>query len=239
MPICPGPCNTHYRHAYRAYQEQMRAHEQALIAWDGTPGTAPVPPEPPTIRPWLGDPIWCRRCTTTLRQELAELDDLASLYAARVDGHKEISLHAPITGTPTLASPSPAVEDLDELERWLRDWRAVYSGTQTPARQGLLANAITTGVAWLLARCEAILARPEFGVDFGRELHAWHHRLAAAARATTTIHRKPLRCPACHMLRLEHRDGDDVVRCANPGCGFELGLGEYEALVEQAVNQAP
>src|SRR5690606_31983103 len=79
---------------------------------------------------------------------------------------------------------------------------------------------------------------PSSGVDFGRELHAWHHRLAAAARATTTIHRKPLRCPACHMFRLEHRDGDDVVRCANPGCGFELGLGEYEALVEQAVNQA-
>lgn len=240
MPIdqnaCPGACNAKVRREHRTYDEEIRAYDKALADWDGTPETEPVRPQPPRTLYWLGDPVWCVTDTATLRQELAELDDLAALAAARSDGHREPTREGRVSGTTTPPSPSPTVEDLDELESWLREWRATYAGTETPARQGFLATAVTTNVAWLLARAERILARPEYGADFGREIHAWHTRLAQASKTSIQVQRKPLRCPRCHLLRLEHRDGDDSVRCASPGCGRVIRLDEYDAMVEHAAT---
>src|SRR5690606_36087989 len=123
-------------------------------------------------------------------------------------------------------------------------WRAVYSGTQTPARQGLLANAITTGVAWLLARCEAILARPEFR----RGLRAGTPRLAPPpGRGRPRHHHHPPQTPPLPGLphappgapgrgrrgslresRLRFRAGAGGVRGAG-GAGGQPGAVTYSA----------
>ena len=243
---CIGGCNARYRRAHRAFEAELRTYIDAVVAWrdyvkttppeewEGDQAKEPVKPEEPTVRPWLGEPVWCGTCTAARRQELAELDDIASIYAARSDGHREPSQEGRVSGSSETPSLSPMVDDLDELESWLREWRATHSRIDTPARQGYLASAITTGTAWLLVRAEHILARPEYGAEFGRELHQWHTRLTAASKTSIAVHRKPLRCDTCHMMRLEHRDGDDSVRCATPGCGRVLRLDEYDALVEKA-----
>lgn len=237
--ICPGPCNGRFRRESAAYEQDLAAHHEAVRRWDAgedPADTPPVEPEPPRGNPWYGNPVWCGVCLATIRQELAELDDLASIYAARSDGHRETTSEGRVSGTHNPPSLSPVVEDLDELEGWLRAWRAVYSNAETQARQGYLASSITTNVCWLLTRAEHILARHEYGEDFGRETRSWHSRLAMASKASVVVHRKPLRCPRCDMLRLEYRDGEDSVTCANPDCRRVLRLAEYDALVEQTVG---
>lgn len=230
---CAGPCMDTARRRAATYQRDREAYAAAMMDWRERGGHRPVEPEPPKIHVVPGDPVFCGLCRAQIRQALVELDDLACVLAAAADGHRPAADGPRVSGSASPGSPSPTVELLDELESWLRSWRARQAGTSTWARTGLLAQSITTQSTWLLARLDVMLAR-DFAEEFGRGLLSWHGRLARGARADVRVERKPLRCPGCRWTTLEWRVGSDVVTCRRVDCRHELSLDEYEALVDQA-----
>ncbi|WP_405149469.1 hypothetical protein OG589_14630 [Sphaerisporangium sp. NBC_01403] len=242
MPIdprsCPGACNARARREHRVYDEQLAAYQQALDEWR-IPLTLPVNnAEPPRVTPWYGNPVWCGTDLAARRQELAELDDLACLVVAEADGHRGANGEARVSGSPTPGSPSPTLDDVDELDSWLRSWQGAWTGEDTLARRGHIADSVTRGVSWLLGRADRILGHEAVGADFGREIHAWHTRLSRGSKSDIRVHRKPLRCDRCGCLSLEWPEGSDRVTCARRDCQRILTLPEYEALVEHVAPAA-
>ena len=111
----------------------------------------------------------------------------------------------------------------EQAYRDLRDWPSL-------TRRGHLASAVTTCIAWMMARLDEILRTP-FAVDFGQEVMLWHREFTNKAKAGQRTLRKPLRCPRpqCRLLTLTWTEGDTYVMCGNPDCQARIPLAEYEA----------
>ena len=221
---CPGTCN-------RAYREAREAFRQALANYDPL-DSAQSRPIPPSITAWPGDP-WCGRCKSRIREALAELDDLAALLLATADGHRAAPGTERVSGTAEAMSPSRAADDLEELTSMLQGWEQAYRELRDwPAltRRGHLASAVTTCIAWMMARLAEILRTP-FAVDFGTEILLWHREFTNKTKAGARTLRKPLRCPrpSCRLLTLTWTEGDTYVTCGNPDCQARIPLAEYEA----------
>ena len=232
-PACPGPCNARHRKA----QEALDAYQAAVGLWEKYPvGSPPAEPEVPAVSPWPGEPIFCGRCQALIRRELAELDDLAAIRLAGADGHRRGPGSERVGGSRGTPSPSPSVDDVDELASMLRGWESVARGQDdTPPRRGFLAREITTVICWLIAHLDEILAREEIATDFAIEVRLWHRRLREAEKAGTGRHHLPVPCPRCGQKSLESEDGADYVECSNRAfgdhqghCGRLLSREEYD-----------
>jgi hypothetical protein len=209
------------------------------------PGEAePEQPDEPELRPWEGSPHYCPRDAATVRRELAELDDVASIVTAYADGHRtSTEAGARVSGSRSAPSPSPASDAVDELESVLRGWESALRGTDPPARRGDLAQKVTTSVAWLLAHFDAMITHPDFGADFGQEISRWHRDLRERAKAGTGRSKKPMPCSRCHYQSLYQEDGATYVECSRKAeCGRLMTISEYEAEFEEwkaARDKAP
>ena len=234
--VCPGACNNQYRKAREAYEAE-------LVAYDPL-DPQQSRPDPPGIMPWLGQPFWCGRCGATIRQELDELDEAASLLLAVADGHSSSSGEQRVSGSQEPPSPSPAGDDLDELVKMITGWEQSYRGLKgwrSPPRRGYLASVVTGCSAWLMHHLDGILSAPDIAVDFGAEIMLWHREFTAKAKAGTRRLRKPLRCPGqgCGLLTLWWTEGEKHVQCVNPDCGRVMTLAEYEAEVARKAGESP
>jgi hypothetical protein len=233
---CPGSCNSKARKDAATYKAALVEWDDAMAARaEGDPG--PPRPVPPDIRPWAGEPVWCLKCGATIRRELAELDDLAAIVAHASDGHREVMTEGRVSGSRTPPSPSPAVEDLDELASVLRGWESALRGSDPAARRGYLASEITTSVAWLSAHFEPLIGSPDYGGDFGAEIRQWHKRLRDLGKAGTVRHRLPMPCPRCRRYSLTAEDGAQYVECATD-CGRLMTRLEYDAEFEEWTRTA-
>lgn len=220
--VCVGPCN-------RAWRDAELAYQRALQDWYNTdPADRGDKPARHTIQPIPGEPVWCRRCASAIKTALAELDDLAALYAAESDGHRAGPSTEPVSGSRGRRSPSPATDDLDELYSVLHGWETAYRGTDPQARRGYLADSITTVVAWLVTHFDQFITHEHIAVDFGQDVRRWHRMLREKTRTGTGKHTKPRPCPRCDMRSLTWREGDDYVRCENVDCGRMLTMSEYD-----------
>jgi len=236
-PACPGPCNARHRRA----QEALDAYAEALRLWEKyLIGAPPAEPEVPPVSPWPGEPIFCGRCQALIRRELAELDDLAAIRLAGADGHRRGPGSERVGGSRGTPSPSPSVDDVDELASMLRGWESVARGQDdTPPRRGFLAREITTVICWLVAHLDEILASDAYATEFATEVRLWHKRLCAAEKAGTGRHQMPLPCPRCGERTLEALDGAEHIECVNRNfgphgghCGRLLARHDYDALME-------
>jgi hypothetical protein len=232
-PACPGPCNARHRKA----QEALDAYAEAVRLWEKYPiGNPPAEPEVPTVSPWPGEPVYCGRCQALIRRELAELDDLAAIRLAGADGHRRGPGAERVAGSRGTPSPSPSVDDIDELASMLRGWESVARGQDdTPPRRGFLAREITTVICWLIAHLDEILAREEIAADFATEVRIWHKRLCASEKAGTGRHHLPVPCRRCGQKSLEAAEGEEYVECVNMNfgdhggrCGLLLSRDEYD-----------
>ncbi|MEV4179921.1 hypothetical protein AB0J28_00560 [Streptosporangium canum] len=222
MPInphtCAGPCSNHYRTAVDAYDHAQHAHTETLTTWH-PPLPYPAPPEPPTIRPTLGDPVWCARCARTIRTALADLDDLASLAQATVDGHRDAGARYGKTGPVSkinAPSPSPVTDTLDELYGALVEvedqWREARGYQARPQRaRGGHARRLT--IAWLLDELDAILLHPG-SAAFGAATLAWQRRLRTLTKSDPLARRSPIRCSRCSERQITRRD-DGYYQCGS------------------------
>lgn len=219
--VCVGGCNRGWRDAELAYA-------RALKVWTETdPTERGDRPAKHTIRPYLGVPVWCLRCTSDIRVKLAELDDLAAIYTAAADGHRTGPAGERVSGGKGQPSPSPTHDDLDELWSVLHGWETAFRGQDPQARRGYLAQSITTVVAWLSSHFDAVIAHPDIAPEFGQDVRRWHKAFKGKSHAGVEKHAKKRACPTCDYRTLSWRDGDEYVRCDNPSCLRMLTLGEY------------
>lgn len=242
--LCPGPCNGRFRKARALYGRATADYGEAMTAWavametagpDLDPGPGPPKPEPPDIRPYPGEPAWCARCMSMIHQELAELDDLASMLLAIPDLRGAADQSGKVSGTRGHRSPSPFADDADELAAWLRSWESLARGTDPAPRRGYLAGEITATSAWLVAHYEQLITNPDFAGDYGTEIRDWHRSLKAKAHAGNATKHMPRPCPRCRLYTLWATDGEDYVVCKNEDCRRLMSREEYRDLTEDRV----
>jgi hypothetical protein len=259
--ICDGKCNNGYRKAVAAYEtavaEWMDAEEtypERLDAWQndvaqvGEEAAGPAPerqerPAEPDIRPWYGEPLWCRRCSASIRACLADIEDLMSLRLAMTDGYEQPGRHGErVGGSKEQRSSSPAHDDLDDMIRWLAGWENAYreaQGARMASYVGVNAPALMTLVSRLLPLLDAILAHPDLAHEFGGEVFREHARLQRLTTTRPPMRHKPLPCPRCQRLSLFLHD-DETVRCQSSeavDCGRIMTAGEYAEYEEEASQQ--
>ena len=244
--ICPGSCNTRHRKNRALYAAECAPYQKKLDApSDGD--EVPEAPEAPAVHPWYGDPVWCTRCQSAIRNELHELDYLAAMLAAlppgirpAVTGQRE---HVKVSGTREHESPSPAVEELDDLALVLREWESagrvhrVYlhgphtdsaHGADPAPRHGYLATEITTVLSWLIAHFDPMITDPEMALDYGTAIRLWHRRLTASTNAAHAARHQKRPCPRCKLYTLWWNLGEDYIRCINEDCNRVMTRAEYQ-----------
>ncbi|MCW2915508.1 MAG: hypothetical protein JWN52_3576 [Actinomycetia bacterium] len=218
--VCLGPEN-------RGWRDAQVAYARALKDWEATDsGERGDRPVPSTIQPVMGDPVWCGKCAGALRRMLAELDDLAAIYAAEADGHRTKPGSERVSGSAGRRSPSPVADDLDELYGDLHGWESAYRGEDPQARRGYLATSITTVVAWLGAHFDGIITNTDIALNFGQEVRQWHKKLRGRTSAGAEKHTKKRPCPRCDQRTLTWKEGEDYVECES--CGRLMTLDEYD-----------
>lgn len=257
--MCPGKCNNPWRRARAAFEaawqvwsEADAAYPKVLADWRAAVAEAgedkagprperPEPPDPPRYDPRPGSPIWCDSCTASIRRCLADLDELASLRLTMTDGFQAPgqALSDRVVSTKTRPSPSPGHDDLDDLLHWLTDWEAAYRDTQGWPRapyRGVSAPALTSVIAWMVQRLDAVLRHPDLAVDFGCEVFLEHAKLQALTSTRPPVRNKPLPCPRCKRTSLFLHD-DRYVRCAREDCGRVLSENDYAEYEAEAAQQ--
>jgi hypothetical protein len=235
---CPGPCNSPWRRAQALHTDATARWRQALTAWEtgGGAGNRPLPPDPPALRAWCGEPVWCGRCAAAIHRQLAELDDLICLLTGVPDLRSAVGDRAGrVSGTPGRPSPSPAADTASELNGWLRDWESAVTGGDPPAQRGWLASETTTLIRSLVARFGQVITSPDWASDFGLETRRWHRELTARAKAGSGVHHKGRPCPRCRLYSLWWEEGDDYIRCQNLDCNRVILITEYDELTAESV----
>ncbi|TYB69711.1 hypothetical protein FXF51_05995 [Nonomuraea sp. PA05] len=244
--LCAGACMNGYRRKVRSYEHAYAVYRAAHTEWQADAAAwhaplvwpdEPAEPEEPRLPYRIeGDPVFCPDCVYACKSKLSKLDGAACVYLREADGFRGQSDQAKVSSKGSEPpSLSPAVEDIDELDGWLRDWKAAYLGAETMARQGMLADSVTLGTAWLVVRAERILAHPDLAPAFGEEVNRWHGRLVRYDPSDVVV--EPLRgarCAECNGLTLERKVGEDKVTCRRRTCERVLKWSEYQELVDEA-----
>ena len=237
--VCPGSCNSHYRRVTALYQAARAAYDdQVSRLQEGEP--VPDPPEPPDVQPREGEPVWCSRCQAVVHRSLAEIDDLAAQLAHIPPGVRPASdtrrEAVKVTVSQGHPSPSPAVDVLDELQRWLTTWEADYRhfrGWPSAPQRGVLSTVVTASCAWLgehlTERPAGLLAWPH-AEDFGSQVLRWHRELRARAHAASFARHVKRPCPSCRRYTLWERVGDDYIACVYEDCGRRLTREDLDRL---------
>jgi ribosomal protein L37AE/L43A len=225
---CPGVCNRAARTAYAGYDAALDQHAADMTAWLAIPGddrpAHPQPPAQPTAPVTLGQPVWDPRCARTIRDALAELDDVAAILAASIDGHRGAAIAGP-NGTKPLDHKA-IVDSLDELYGDLAEvedqWRQARRYPARPRRaRGAHARAVCVG--WLLGQLDDILLHPG-SVEFGLSVLRWQRRLRGMAKVDPAAKRSPIACPRCRERQVSRRE-DGYFECV---CGRLLTQAEHD-----------
>ncbi|MFC0039327.1 hypothetical protein [Actinomadura rayongensis] len=191
MSACPGPCNAPHR----------------------GPRRRPAP------APTAGASIWCAPCSSLLRARLAELTDLAARVGTSLD-RRATGLSERVSGTPGRPSPSPAVDDLDELLQTLLTWEDAYRELRNFAprpRRGRYTPTLSACITWLTTHLDGLLTF-DGAQDFGQEVLSLHRRLRARASLDGPPRELTNPCPSCDLLTLKHDPTADEIHCQ--ACGW-------------------
>jgi hypothetical protein len=232
--LCRGSCNARYRRAWDDYHKALAVWLEHQAAGDGQER-----PEEPAVRPAAADPVWCGRCTVSIKAMLSKLDDQVGFVRREADGHRlstELDADRVKTskGTP---SPSATLDDMDDMASMLRGWEFVKRGEDPPNRRGDLADEIMTMVTWLLQRFDAMITNPDYAADYGAEVTEWYHRLERRGKTGTGWIARAMACPRCQRRSLVQEQGDDTISCTNIDCHRLLKIDEYDVLVEERHKQ--
>ena len=232
--ICPGPCNSTYRRRHALHEAAVAEYARKLET-RADDDAVPEPPQAPDISPWYGNPVWCGKCMSAIREQLAELDDLAALVAAIPPLARPAEETVKITGSRSAPSGSARMDDLEDLNSWLRSWEADARAEDDPRpRRGMLARESTTLTAWLYHHFDLLITKEDAALDFGQEIRRWHRDLSRRASAGQIRRHQKRPCPRCNLYTLWLTMGEDYIRCVNEDCRRVLSRQEYEALADAA-----
>lgn len=216
--VCPGPCN-------RAWEAAERhTHDTG---------------EPHHLTPTPGQPIWCPDCRARIERDLRDLPDLAA-------GLPPGALNTPPADLGRLsradihASPSPAIDLLDEVIRWAvttEDNLRAHLGH--PSRRHERHRMLWPSVSYLTGHLSPLLSLDPDGIDFGLSVMRWHRRLTLASgdAQRELVYRVPGQCPNTRCNRrgqLRRLNGDDLVKCR--ACGTCWDYEHWQLLVRAVVE---
>lgn len=230
---CPGNCNSRWRKALAAYQSALAAYNPL------DPATSrPEAPDESLIREW-GAPVWCAGHTSEIRLHLAQLDDLAAIWAQTADGHRSQPATQRVGGSTVLMSQSDVHDVLEELTSALTGWELAYRrliGLDEPGPRGDDATVQATCIAWLSRQLPGILAS-ELAEEIGRGILSWRASIAGRAKAGARTFLLEARCQGrgCGQRMLTWTEGTDRVDCGNPDCQRIISKAKYD---EEAAYQA-
>jgi hypothetical protein len=225
---CPGKCNSRYWKAWNAYENELARYDPL------DPSTSrPEPPGADLVSEW-GHPVWCGDHAAAIGLQLAQLDDLAGIYAAAADGHRGQPVTQRVGGTKVALSPSEAHDQLEELTEVVTGLELRYRdlmGWPAPPPRGDLASVQTSCISWLAQHLRGILACP-LAEEFGRTVLEWQPAVASRAKAGQRTILLEARCPGrqCGQRMLTWKEGTDRVECANRDCGQILTKTAYDEL---------
>jgi hypothetical protein len=232
--MCPGSCNTTYRRKHALFEAAVAEYARTLET-RALNDPIPEPPRAPDISPWYGNPVWCGKCSSSIREQLAELDDLAALVGAIPPLARPVEDGPKITGTRSAPSASARMDDLEDLNSWLRGWESVARKEDDPRpRRGLLAKESTTLTAWLYHHYDVLITDEDAAGDFGQEIRRWHRDLSRRAAAGQIRRHQKRPCPRCNLYTLWLTIGEEYIRCVNEDCRRVLSRPEYDALADAA-----
>jgi hypothetical protein len=230
---CIGRCNFRYRQA-------VEAHDERLARWvaNGCKGDEPPPVE---IKPWHGEPIFCRKCAAKIRGALRELPLAykalnAAVYLSRTNAADERRGRSD-----TAPSPSPGVDHQDEILRaacsWEDDLRLHLGHKGAKGRiEHTLEFTLGQAVEYLNANFQAMLERDECAKDFGEEIGTLHHVAVAMLKNKPVRRQLPSPCPTCDVTALVQEEGTAgkpwYVECNERagGCGRLFSESEFSWL---------
>lgn len=232
---CPGNCNSKYWRAWRSYDADLTAYNPLDPAQ-----SRPEQPGDDLVRAH-GNPVWCSEHTSAIRLALAQLDDLAGIYAAAADGQRGQPVTQRVGGTSVALSQSEAHDQLDELTSAITSWEQAYrdlNGWDAAPPRGSLARVQTSCINWLMKHLDDILASP-LAADFGREVLEWKPQLASRAKAGQRTILLEARCPghACGQRMLTWTEGTDRVECGNRDCAHIMTKEKYDELAAVQAEQ--
>ena len=203
-------------------------------------GLPPHPEEP--VLDWTdGEPLWCRRCTATVRHALGEIDQLAAVLESWSDGHRGGSsgerIHRGSSTSP--ASPSPIADLLDELYgdvTYAEDvWREHLGLLPVRRRTARGTHNRSSALAFIGQRLERVLAAEDW-TEFAYRLLHWERRLQKRTKTDPVTRSRVGRCPRCELAEVLVTGPDDITRCQ--GCGLFLNEDEYQEKVVAGVDGA-
>lgn len=231
MPIspyaCPGPCNKQARADWDAY-------DAAIALWLGMPAHQRWDkPEQPDIVVNVGTPVWDGDCVRMIRRAFAELDDLASVLAADIDGYRGAAIVGP-NGTKPL-DHKQVVDTLDELFGALVDvednWRE-FRGYEERSRRARGGHARRLSIKFLSTELDDILLHPG-SVQFGLATLAWQRRLRKHTKSDPARSLSAIRCPSCKEIQVRRKANGDY-ECA---CGQILKESEHDREVDEQADE--
>lgn len=230
---CPGKCNARFHKAWKEYRAALAAYKP-LDSAQSRPAEPDLSP-----RAW-GEPVWCAECTTQIRLHLAQLDDLAAIYAQAGDGHRDQPVTQRVGGVAVILSPSEIHDQLAELTSAITGWENTYRqhmGWDSPPPRGDDATVQTACIAWLSRHLDAILASP-LAEETGRGILTWRATIAGRAKAGPRTILLPTRCPGrgCGQRLLTWEEGTNRVECKNPACQKIMTKDDYDAEVERELQ---
>ena len=203
---CPHRCNRNWRQA-------RDEHAKALDTWIEQGCQGPQP-EPPTIEPWPGQPVLCRRCASIVRSALRELpqayDALASVKyltrTATADDERRGRSDVP-------PSPSPGADHQNDILSYARDWEDMlrrHLGHKAATDQfGDPRATLVNAVEYLNLNYQALTdgCGYDFVEEFARDIHGAYSTALAMVKNNPVRRHLPTPCPS-------------------PGCG-------YKALIQE------
>lgn len=191
--------------------------------------TGPAAPCPGQhdLAPAPADPIWCSPCGRAITDRLTDLPDLVGLLEQEIGGQGGTGGDAPVTGSKGSPSPSPVVDDIDEITRTLEYWEDAHRELADLPRRNArrYGGRVGASARWLTAHIGDVLAAP-WAEEFGRDVNRLHARARRSTHTDAAKVRKPLPCPRCDLKALWWSPGERYISCSE--CGRLMTLGEYE-----------
>jgi hypothetical protein len=213
---CPGPCNNQWRRAERLRAANLKLNNEHI--------------------PVVGEPLWCKWCNASVVSSavlgLLRQHELLEWNKGRATSDKGDGRGGSDGGTFTLTPEFNAQDEFSRSLVWtweqtVRRIKAPETESDTFPDMAERYVTLTRSINFLTVHRDWILAQPEIGEDFGKEIVGEYKKLQRATKSGDRPEPAGVPCPHCDRKTLMYESGDDYYRCTSPDCLRLTSLDEF------------